>query len=73
MITKVEQDYCVQRLPGGEKIQHRYEDLLIEGKFIKLPAHEATGALEILFLNGGADKHSIMVSQIFAKVATAGA
>ena len=61
----------IQKLSNGEKIQHYYSNLTIEGKFIRLPLHEVTGDVEILFLNNGSDTHSEMVTQIFARVATA--
>lgn len=72
MITKVEQDYCVQKIVStGEKVKHYYKDLKISDRFIYLPKHEETGMIEILCLNSGTDLHSQMVTQIFAKVATA--
>jgi len=73
MIIKVEKDFCIQKLPNNKKIKHRYEDLKIEGKFIKLPLDRDTGTIEVLYLNGAADIHSKMVTEIFAQVATAGA
>ena len=71
MITKVEADRFIQKCECGDVHYLPYEDLVIKGKFITLPTCLACETrIEVLHNNNGEDDHSILVSKIFANVAT---
>ena len=72
MITKAEKDTYVQKCVCGKKVTINYTDLIINKKYIKLPACSDCNSIEVLFLNEGKDDHSVLVSRVFAKVATSG-
>jgi formate dehydrogenase maturation protein FdhE len=72
MLAKVEQTKLSQKCVCGKLSSHLYSDLAIERNYIKLPACEDCGSLEILYNNNADDDHSIKVTKVFAKVATQG-
>ena len=72
MILKADTDKCVQECVCGCKRNIPYSSLNILGSMIKLPACDQCSSLEVLFLNDGNDPHSVLVSRVFAKVATQG-
>lgn len=71
MIIKVEKDSFTQRCGHCKKL-HKvlYSEIAITSGFIKLEACDQCGSLEVLHNNNGDDDHSIMVTKVFAKVAT---
>lgn len=72
MITKAEENNFTQKCVCGELCNHGYSGILITASFITLPVCGECGSLEVLHNNNQDDQHSILVSKVFAKVATQG-
>lgn len=72
MITKAEDNQLTQKCVCETLYVHSYSGLSINGGFISLPICAACGSLETLFNNNKNDPHSLLVSKVFAKVATQG-
>jgi len=72
MIVKVETDTFNQKCAGCDKIHSlSYSDFVITANFITLHPCDQCGSLEILNNNNRDDEHSLMVTRVFANVATA--
>ena len=72
MIIKIQDTSCVQKCVCGTLHKHEYSSLYIHQGFIQMPICADCGSLEILHNNNAEDEHGIMVSRVFAKVATQG-
>ncbi len=73
MITKAEDTTLTQKCVCGHLRTLSYSSLSIAGEFIHLPVcSECNKSIEILFNNNVDNPHSILVSKVFAKVATQG-
>lgn len=70
MITKAEETQVTQKCTCNSLHAHLYSSLSILNSFISLPICGDCGSLEMLFNNNKDDAHSILVSKVFAKVAT---
>ncbi|RLC96850.1 MAG: hypothetical protein DRI46_13475 [Chloroflexi bacterium] len=73
MIAKVEKDNLIQKCDCGHIRSLAYSSLEIKGAFIHLTVCDGCNSrLEVLHLNNQEDDHGLMVSRVFAKVATQG-
>ena len=70
MITKVEDTKFTQKCVCGHLYAHTYSSVYIDKKFLALPICAECGSLEILHNNNKDDSHGLLVSKVFAKVAT---
>lgn len=72
MIVKVDKNTFTQKCGHcGEIYSHRYSDFLITAKMVTLRPCAKCNSLEILCNNNGNDSHGILVSRVFANIASA--
>lgn len=72
MITKAEENSFTQKCICGKLYSHSYSEFSIVASFITLSQCSDCNSLEVLYNNNKDDEHSILVSKVFAKIATQG-
>jgi hypothetical protein len=70
MILKVSKNTFTQECSCGTKHNHEYFDISINKDFVVLPECTSCGSFEILKNTINEDLHSLLVSRVFANIAS---